>query len=642
MINLFKLAKTLFPIHRSITGRGVVQSLKIIQKKIKSLKIKKIKSGKKIFDWKIPPEWNVKNAYVLDKYNNKIIDIKNSNLHLVSYSHPIRKIITRDELFERLHFSKKQKNAIPYVTSYYKKYWGFCLSYNNFKIIKKSYKKNDKFFINIDTHFNTKGSLTYGELLVRGKSKEEILISSYICHPSLANNEISGPVVLTALADYFSRQRKLSKSIRFILIPETIGSIAYINKIFERLKIRVIGGYVLTCIGDDRNYSYLYSKYENSFSDKCALKALEHLGCKFRTYSFLSRGSDERQFNSPFINLGMGSIMRSKYDTYKEYHTSLDNLKVISKKGLRGGYKVSKQAIKNLLNFENKYTQIQKQITPGKIVSKTMCEPNLGKRNLYPKLSRKDNDYLQAKNLLNFLQYADGTNDLKNISSYINLNLKKTAKIFKLLRENKLISFTKNVKKNCLFLGYSEKETSLINFLKKKGWRVFNKKDKINKYDLENINTYDFIVSYGYRHIIDRKILKRIKKPIINLHISYLPFNRGAYPNFWSFMKNTPMGVTIHEINSGIDTGPIIFQKKIEFNIMQKKHDTFSKTYKILRFEIEKLFKQKFRVLTNSKYKTVSQKKVSKNSTNKKLPKFIKDWNMKIYLAKEKFNRNFS
>ena len=433
----------------------------------------------------------------------------------------------------------------------------------------------------------------------------------------------------------------MSKSIRFILIPETIGSIAYINKNFERLKKRVIGGYVLTCIGDDRNYSYLYSKYENSFSDKCALKALEHIGCKFKTYSFLSRGSDERQFNSPFINLGMGSIMRSKYDTYKEYHTSLDDLKVISKKGLRGGYKVSKQAIKNLLNFENKYTQIQKQITPGKIVSKTMCEPNLGKRNLYPKLSRKDNDYLQAKNLLNFLQYADGTNDLKNISSYINLNLKKTAKIFKLLYENKLISFTKNVKKNCLFLGYSEKETSLINFFKKKGWRVFNKKDKINKYDLEIINTYDFIVSYGYRHIIDRKILKRIKKPIINLHISYLPFNRGAYPNFWSFIDETPSGVTIHEIKSKIDTGPIIFQKKILFNIDRKKHETFSKTYKILRLELEKLFKKKFNILVNKNYKTFHQNGIGSYHKKKDLPKYLKNWNMKINLAKKNLIKPF-
>ena len=635
MTNLIKLAKQLYPIHRSITGKGVVQSLKIIKKEIKSLKIKKIKSGKKTFDWKIPPEWNVKEAYVSDKHNNKIIDIKNSNLHLVSYSRPIRKTITRDELFTRLHFSKKQKNAIPYITSYYKKYWGFCVSFNKFKFIKKRYKKSDKFFINIDTNFNKKGSLTYGELLVRGKSKKEILISSYICHPSLANNELSGPVVLTALAKYFSKERLLSKSIRFILVPETIGSIAYINKNFKRLKKRVIGGYVLTCIGDERNYSYLYSKYKNSLSDKCALDALEHQGCKYKTYSFLERGSDERQFNSPFINLGIGSIMRSKYNTYKEYHTSLDNLKVISKRGLTGGYKVSKKAIENLLNSKNRHQQIPRKISTGKIISKIFCEPNLGKRNLYPKLSQKDNNYIQAKNLLNFLQYADGTNDLKQISSHINLNLKKTKKIYSLLKKNKLTGSAKVSEKKCLFLGYSENETSLINFLKKKGWCVYNKKDKFTENDLENLNSYNFIVSYGYRHIITKKILKKIKQPIINLHISYLPFNRGSNPNFWSFIDDTPSGVTIHEISSKVDSGPIIFQKKISFNINRKKHETFFKTYKILRLEIEKLFKNKFNLLVKKNYKTYLQKGNSSHHEKKDLPKYLKNWNMKINLVKK-------
>jgi len=439
MKKYFKIGKKLFPIFRSITGKGVEKTLRILKSEIKNLKIKKISSGSKVYDWKVPPEWNIKEAYVQDKYGNKIIDIKNNNLHLVSYSQPTKRLISRDEFFEKLHFSKKQKNAIPYVTSYYKKYWGFCVSFEHYKKLKKKYKKKDKFFININSSFKKSGSLSYGELYLKGKSKSEILISSYICHPSMANNELSGPLVLAALAKYFSNKKKLNKSIRFLLVPETIGSIAYINKNFKKLKKNVIGGYVLTCIGDEKNYSYLFSKYKNSLSDKCALKAFKDFGYKFKSYSFLERGSDERQFNSPFIDLEIGSIMRSKYNTYKEYHTSLDNLKIISEKGLLGGFKVSKKAIENLLITKEKNFKIQRPITNQNIISKIVCEPNLGKRDLYPKISQKDNNYFFSKNLLNFLQYSDGTNNLKSISNYINLPLKKTKKIFQILKKSKLV-----------------------------------------------------------------------------------------------------------------------------------------------------------------------------------------------------------
>ena len=202
----------------------------------------------------------------------------------------------------------------------------------------------------------------------------------------------------------------------------------------------------------------MFSKYQNSLSDRCALKALNDLGYKFKTYSFLERGSDERQFNSPFIDLGIGSIMRSKYDTYKEYHTSLDNFKIISERGLLVGFKVSKKAIENLLLTQKINLKLPRQVSNKKIITKIFCEPNLGKRDLYPKLSRKENNYIQPKNLLNFLQYADGTNDLKNISAYINLNLKKTKKIFNLLDKNKLINFTKKRKKIVYLLFIQRKK----------------------------------------------------------------------------------------------------------------------------------------------------------------------------------------
>jgi aminopeptidase-like protein len=222
-----------------------------LKKEIKNLKIKKIQSGTRVYDWKVPPEWNIKDAYVQDKHGKKIIDIKNNNLHLISYSQPIKKFLTRDEFFKRLYFLKNQKNAIPYITSYYNKYWGFCISYSDFIYLKKKYKKKDKFFVKINSSFKKKGNLTYGELFIKGKSKKEILISTNICHPSMANNELSGPLVATALIKHFSKYKKLSKSIRFLFIPETIGSISYIKKNFKNLRKNVIGGYTLSCIGDE-------------------------------------------------------------------------------------------------------------------------------------------------------------------------------------------------------------------------------------------------------------------------------------------------------------------------------------------------------------------------------------------------------
>ena len=191
--------KILFPICRSITGNGIKKTLKIIKNEFPKLKIYHVKSGKKIFDWKVPPEWNIKNACVIDSKDKKIIDFKKNNLHLVSYSIPINKTITKRKLLQHLHFNKKMPAAIPYLTSYYKKYWGFCTTYNHRKKIQQNYKTNDKFRVVIDSVLKKNGQLSYGELLIPGKSKKEILVSTYICHPSMANNELSGPIVSMAL-----------------------------------------------------------------------------------------------------------------------------------------------------------------------------------------------------------------------------------------------------------------------------------------------------------------------------------------------------------------------------------------------------------------------------------------------------------
>ena len=198
--------KNMFHLCRSITGKGLKKSLFLIKKKFKNLKIKSIKSGTKVFDWKIPSEWNIKNAHITDKNNNKIIDFKNSNLHIINYSKPIKIILKRDDLLKKIYSLPKQPDAIPYVTSYYKRNWGFCCTHKTRQKILKQYKKNDLFKVEIISSHNAKGYLHYGELCLPGKSEQEILISTYLCHPSMANNELSGPIVSMGLIDYFSKK----------------------------------------------------------------------------------------------------------------------------------------------------------------------------------------------------------------------------------------------------------------------------------------------------------------------------------------------------------------------------------------------------------------------------------------------------
>ncbi len=422
----YNLAKhSLFPICRSITGNGVRKTLKIIKKEFPKLKIYKIRSGTKVFDWNVPPEWNVKEAYILDKDNKKIIDFKNNNLHLIGYSVPVNKFFSKKKVASHIYSLPKQPRAIPYITSYYKKYWGFCINHNNKLKFEKKYKNSDKFKVVIKSNLNSKGSLNYGELILKGKSKQEILISTYICHPSMANNELSGPIVSMSLINHFSKIKNLDKTIRFIFIPETIGSISYLAKNLSYLRKNVIGGFNLSCIGDERQHSCMFSKYKNTPSDRAIIEAYKKLKIKFKNYSFLKRGSDERQYNSPGIDLPIASIFRTKYGEYSEYHTSLDNFNVVTEKGIKGGFKVSKKAIEILI----------KKIIPK---NKILCEPQMGKRGLYPMLSTKNNSKITS-HYMDFLQYADGKNDLASISALLNIKLSLTRKIYNILKKNNLI-----------------------------------------------------------------------------------------------------------------------------------------------------------------------------------------------------------
>ena len=279
----YKLAKNkLFTINRSITGKGIRKTLYLIKKEFPALKIYNISSKTKVFDWEVPDEWNVVDAYVLDKDNKKIINFKKNNLHLVGYSTKINSIINKKKLFEHLHSLPKQLDAIPYVTSYYNRTWGFCISHRTKLKFNKKYNSKDIFKVVIKSSHNLNGNLNYGELVLKGSSKQEILISTYLCHPSMANNELSGPIVSMSLIEYFTKIKKLDKTIRFLFIPETIGSIVYLSKNLLDLKNNVIGGYNLSCIGDERMHSCILSKYENSPSDISLIEAYKKLRIKYK------------------------------------------------------------------------------------------------------------------------------------------------------------------------------------------------------------------------------------------------------------------------------------------------------------------------------------------------------------------------
>lgn len=368
---IYGLAEKLWPINRSLTGEGVRQTLRIIQKEIPELKLFEVPSGTQVFDWVVPKEWNVNDAYIVTPSGKKICDFKKNNLHLVGYSTPVSLKLSLAELQEHLYSLPNQPNAIPYITSYYKERWGFCISHE-----ERLGLEEGEYEIYIDTQLFD-GSLTYGEILLKGESSKEVFISTYVCHPSMANNELSGPCVTTFLAKKLKELGRTKYSYRLIFIPETIGSITYLSKNIEHLKKSVVAGFNVSCVGDNRDYSYLPSRSGNTLSDQIAKHVLKYTCSTYKSYSWSDRGSDERQYCAPGVDLPIASIMRTKYGMYDEYHTSLDDLiNVVTAEGLDGGFNAIWNAIEAL--ERNVYPKV-----------KVICEPQLGKRGLYPTLSTK-------------------------------------------------------------------------------------------------------------------------------------------------------------------------------------------------------------------------------------------------------------
>lgn len=418
--DLYELARNIFPIYRSITGDGVRTTLKYLKKIIPDMQIHEVASGTRVYDWTVPKEWNISEAYIENNRREKIIDFKKNNLHVVGYSCPIDKWVSKEELKQYIYTQPDQPDVIPYITSYYSLRSGFCMSKDMWNDLP-----DGNYHMYIDSKF-TDGSMTYGEIIIPGFTSEEICFSTNICHPGLGSNEVSGPCVLTYLAKWLSEEPNRRYTYRFLFIPETIGSITYISQHLEEMKKNIKAGFVVTCVGDDLEYSYVESRKGGTLADRALQQVLKYYAPMYKKYSFLKRGSDERQYCAPGVDLPFVVFCRSKYHEYKEYHTSADNLSFISSAGMGNALEVLKRVVMTL-----EYNQYYR--------TTVLCEPQLGKRGLYPTISQKGTYKNNVRVIQNLLAYADGMSDLIEISNSINEPIEELAKTIDILLAEGLV-----------------------------------------------------------------------------------------------------------------------------------------------------------------------------------------------------------
>ncbi len=389
----------LWPICRSITGNGLRESFRILQE-IVPFELTEVPTGTQVHDWEIPKEWNIQDAFILTPDGRKVADFKLNNLHVLNYSTPVDMEVTHEELSKHIFTLPEQPTAIPYVTSYYEEKWGFCLSHNEWL----SLPKEGTYRVVIQSEL-TQGSLTYGEAILKGDSEREILFYSYLCHPSMANNELSGPLVLAMLYEKLAALPQRKYTYRFVLAPETIGSIAYLSNNGSALKEKLEAGWVLTCCGDAGKIHYKNSRQGNALVDRISKHILNQLPLEWNDLEFSVGGSDERQFCSPGYNLPIGSFMRTPYQRYAQYHTSLDNRDFISIPAMEEGVEILFQMVLALEINEIYEAVVQ------------YGEPQLGKRGLYPSSNMPNTDQRQmVHNMMHLINWSDGEHDLLSIA----------------------------------------------------------------------------------------------------------------------------------------------------------------------------------------------------------------------------------
>lgn len=413
--------KKLFYINRSLTGNGNRKTLKVLSEII-PIKIKEVSSGTKVYDWKIPDEWNIKDAYIKDAKGKILISFKNNNLHIIGYSKKYSGFLNWKNLKKKIITFKGDRNSIPYRTAYYNKTWGFCVSQNQYEKIKNS---KEPFEVKIDSS-HKKRSMTYGEYLIKGSSRKEILISSYICHPSMANDSLSGFLLSSILASKL-RKTKTKWSYRFIFVPETIGAIAYCNLNENKLK-QIDNALVITTVGGPGNFGYKKSWNAEDKINDAIEEVFKENKVKFITYPFDVKGSDERQYSSIGFRINSASITKDKYYEYKEYHTSKDDLKFVNSENINETLNLYLKLIKKIEKWV-----IYKSKNP-------YCEPMLSKRNLYSKIGGSYNGKQNSLDLISWILFlSDGKITTKQISNKLKVSENIIKKISKKLEKKKLL-----------------------------------------------------------------------------------------------------------------------------------------------------------------------------------------------------------
>lgn len=431
LIEMEKLFDKLFPICRSIAGEGLRKSLRLMKEYL-PLEILSFKTGEKVLNWQIPEEWVIRDAWIKNEKGEKVLDFKNNNLHIINYSTSINKKMTLEKLSQYIHTKPNLPNAIPYVTSYYKKRWGFCMEDERFGRLKEG-----KYHAFIDSEF-VDGQLDLGHALLRGRTEKEILISSYLCHPSMANNELSGPIVLAFLYNRMLKWKNRNFTYRFVVNPETIGSIAYLSRFGDELIKNVYSGIVLTCLGGNMDLSYKNSRRGNSPLDNLASHLFDTNTIEGNIRKFTpTSGSDERQYCSPGFNLPVGQFSKLVYGSYKEYHTSLDNKDLMGIENLQN----SLNEIELILKI-NEYNGYYVNLYP-------YGEIKLDQYDLYPDMNApsnrrySNNGNPDGRKELNYilmvLNYSDGQHSLLDIAKKCNCSILDLIEIIDKLKRKALI-----------------------------------------------------------------------------------------------------------------------------------------------------------------------------------------------------------
>ncbi len=423
---MYELATELFPINRSLTGPGYRETLAILERVAGPMERHTFATGEQVHDWEIPREWTLREAWVKGPGGELVVSLEESNLHVVGYSAPVRATLSLEELQPHLHSLREQPEATPYRTTYYREDWGFCLPDS-----RRRELPDGDYEVLIDSTLEP-GAVELGEIVVEGTGPSEVLFSTYCCHPSMANNELSGPVVAAHLARALRdrhEDRPPRHTYRFLFAPETIGAIAYLARFGDRLREHLAAGYVLTCCGDRGDFNYKRSRRGDSLADRVAEHVLGHSGLPYWVHDFVPLGSDERQYCSPGYDLPVGSLMRSTYDSFPEYHTSLDDLSLITA-----------EALGETLTL---YTRIAATLEANETLVNTAPhgEPQLGRRGLYPTTGGAGEAYSENRlaDTMWLLNLCDGDSDLLAVAERCGRPIWELAEAAAPLREEGLL-----------------------------------------------------------------------------------------------------------------------------------------------------------------------------------------------------------